>query len=100
MNLSLREQLLAAGLGTKKQAKEAERQRRRDKKNEAARRPEQEQRLAAERAAKAARDRELNRKRQEAVERKQHWALVKQLIEEHRLLNPQSHEHFNFIERG
>lgn len=100
MNLSLREQLLAAGLGTKKQAKEAERQRHRDKKNEAARRAEHEQRLAAERAAKAARDRELNRKRQEDLERKQRWAQVKQLIEQHRLPKPESDEYFNFIDRG
>ena len=99
MSMSLREQLLAAGLGTKKQAKEAERQRHRDLKNKSARKAEHEKRMAEQRAAKAARDQELNRKRQENLERKERWAQIKQLIEEHRIAKPESDEYFNFIDR-
>lgn len=99
MSMSLREQLLAAGLGTKKQAKEAERQRHRDLKNKSARKAEHEKRMAEQRAATAARDQELNRKRQENLERKERWAQIKQLIEEHRIAKPESDEYFNFIDR-
>jgi uncharacterized protein YaiL (DUF2058 family) len=102
MSMSLREQLLAAGLGTKKQAKEADRHDHQQLKNKAAkeaRQAEQEKRAAEARAAKAARDQELNRKRQENAERKERWAQIKQLIEQHRIPKPESGEYFNFIDR-
>jgi uncharacterized protein YaiL (DUF2058 family) len=108
MSMSLREQLLAAGLGNKKQARQAEQQQKQQQhhqaKNKAAR-EEQDQRAAEARAkaqaAKAARDAELNRKRQENAERKEKWAQIKQLIEQHRLPKPaDSEEYFNFIDRG
>lgn len=102
MSMSLREQLLAAGLGTKKQAKEAERQKHQDRKNKAnkaTRQAEHEKRMAEARAAKAARDQEINRKRQENLERKERWAQIKQLIEQHRIPKPESDEYFNFIDR-
>jgi uncharacterized protein YaiL (DUF2058 family) len=106
MSMSLREQLLAAGLGNKKQARQAEQQQKQQQhhqaKNKAAR-EEQDQRAAEARAkaqaAKAARDAELNRKRQENQERKERWAQIKQLIEQHRLPKPDSEEYFNFIDR-
>jgi len=106
MSMSLREQLLAAGLGNKKQARQAEQQQKQQQhqqaKNKVAR-EEQEKRVADARAqaqaAKAARDAELNRKRQENAERKERWAQIKQLIEEHRLPKPDSEEYFNFIDR-
>ena len=98
MTMSLREQLLAAGLGTKKQAKQAEHQSRQQARNHAAQQ-EQEKRAAEARAAKAARDAELNRKRQENLEKKERWAQIKQLIEEHRLPKLETDEYFNFIDR-
>jgi uncharacterized protein len=98
MTLSLREQLLAAGLGTKKQAREAEQRERQQAKNKAAR-EEQERRAAQAKAEKAARDAELNRKRQENAERKERWAQIKQLIEQHRLPKVESDDYFNFIDR-
>lgn len=106
MSMSLREQLLAAGLGNKKQARQAEQQHKQQQhqqaKNKVAR-EEQEKRVAEARAqaqaAKAARDAELNRKRQENAERKERWAQIKQLIEQHRLPKPDSEEYFNFIDR-
>jgi uncharacterized protein YaiL (DUF2058 family) len=98
MSLTLREQLLAAGLGTKKQARQAEHQQRQQEKNKAAR-EEQERRAAQAKAEKAARDAELNRKRQENAERKERWAQIKQLIEQHRLPKVEGDDYFNFIDR-
>lgn len=107
MSMSLREQLLAAGLGNKKQARQAEQQQKQQHHQQAKNRPlreEQEKRAAEARAKaqteKAARDAELNRKRQENQERKERWAQIKQLIEQHRLPKPDSEEYFNFIDRG
>lgn len=107
MSMSLREQLMAAGLGTKKQARQADQQQKQQQHQQAknrALREEQEKRAAEARAqaqaAKAARDAELNRKRQENAERKEKWAQIKQLIEQHRLPKPDSEEYFNFIDRG
>lgn len=107
MSMSLREQLLAAGLGTKKQARQADQQNKQQQHQQAknrALRDEQEKRAAEQRAKaaaeKAARDAELNRKRQENAERKERWAQIKQLIEQHRLPKPDSEEYFNFIDRG
>lgn len=97
MSMSLREQLLAAGLGTKKQAREAERGQHR--KDRAAKQAEQERRAAEARAAKIARDQELMRKRQENQERKERWMQIKALIEQHRIPKPDSYEYFNFIDR-
>jgi uncharacterized protein YaiL (DUF2058 family) len=107
MSMSLRDQLLAAGLGTKKQARQVDQQQKQQQhqqaKNRAAR-EEQEKRAAEARAKahadKAARDAELNRKRQENAERKEKWAQIKQLIELHRQPKPDSDEYFNFIDRG
>jgi uncharacterized protein YaiL (DUF2058 family) len=98
MSMSLREQLLAAGLGTKKQAKQAERQERQQARNKAV---EDERKLAAERAqaAKAARDQELNRQREIQAEKKARHAQIKQLIEQHRLPKLETDEYYNFIDR-
>jgi uncharacterized protein YaiL (DUF2058 family) len=104
MSLSLREQLLAAGLGTKKQAKKAEQQERaqqhkdRHKEKSTA---ERERELAAEkaRAAKLARDQELMRQRQLAQEQRERVAQLKQFVEQHRIPKPDSDEYFNFIHR-
>jgi uncharacterized protein len=98
MSLSLREQLLAAGLGNKKQAKQAEqeeRRRARDKERIAA----EEKRAAEAKAAKAARDLELNRQKEEKAARKARHAEIKQLIEQHRLPKLETDDYFNFIDR-
>jgi uncharacterized protein YaiL (DUF2058 family) len=105
--MSLREQLLAAGLGNKKQARQADQQHKQQQHQQAKNkvlREEQEKRAAESRAKaqaeKAARDAELNRKRQENQDRKERWAQIKQLIEQHKLPKPDSEEYFNFIDRG
>lgn len=107
MSMSLRDQLLAAGLGTKKQARQADTQQKQQQHQQAKNRQlreDQEKRAAEARAKaqadKAARDAELNRKRQENQDRKERWAQIKQLIEQHRLPKPESEEYFNFIDRG
>lgn len=101
MSLSLREQLLAAGLGTKKQAKRAEQEARQQRHKDKAGAIAAERRRAAEKAqaAKAARDLELNRQRQIAAERKERAAQIKQLIEQHRLPKLETDEYFNFIHK-
>lgn len=107
MSMSLREQLLAAGLGTKKQAKHAEHQERQQhhKARQAGGRKqepgqtEQQQRAAQAQAEKAERDRELNRVRQEQAEHRARWAQVKQIVEQQRLPKLESDDYFNFIDR-
>ena len=109
MSLSLREQLLKAGLVSDKQAKQAEQQQRvqqhRDHKqrhnpkaNTAAQQAEQRrQEQARAQAAKVARDQELNRQRQEKAARKALYAEIRQLVEQHRLPRIDSEEFFNFV---
>lgn len=105
MSMSLREQLLAAGLVSKKQADQAEhqaRQKQHQHKKGNAPAPNQAQQRAAEqaRAAKHARDQELNRQRQEQAERKEKAAQIRQLIDENRLPKIESDDYFNFVDRG
>jgi len=101
MSLSLREQLLAAGLGTKKQAKQAEHQERQQRhKDKAGAIAAAKQRAAQQaQAAKAARDLELNRQRQIAAEKKERAAQIKQLVEQHRMPKLETDDYFNFIHK-
>ena len=98
MSMSLRDQLLAAGLGTKKQAKEAQAKRPPSRHQPAP--PISPEKQAANKAlaAKNARDQELNRRQQEKAAAKARRAEVKQLIEKHRLPNMESEEFFNFAD--
>lgn len=104
MSMSLREQLLAAGLVKKKQVDQAETQQRRQQhqqvKGKAA--PSDQQKHAAQQAqaAKAARDQELNRQRQEQAQRKERAVQIRQLIDENRLPSLETDDYFNFIDRG
>ena len=101
MSSTLREQLLKAGLVTEKQVQAAETKQRPPKQ---ARHkpppPPSKEKLAAEqqRAAKAARDAELNRQRQAAAEAKARAMEIKQLIEQHKLPKIlDSEDRFNFV---
>ena len=98
MSMSLRDQLIAAGLGTKKQAKEANQPKRPPSRHQPA--PVSPEKLAANKAqaAKTARDQELNRRQQEKAAAKARRAEVKQLIEQHRLPPVESGEYFNFAD--
>ena len=98
MSMSLRDQLIAAGLGTKKQAKEAVQPKRPPSRHQPA--PIAPEKVAANKAlaAKNARDQELNRRQQEKAVAKARRAEVKQLIEQYRLPPVESDEHFNFTD--
>jgi uncharacterized protein YaiL (DUF2058 family) len=98
MSMSLRDQLIQAGLGTKKQAKQAPPPKKAPSRHQPP--PVSPEKLAAlkAQAAKNARDQELNRKQQEKAAAKARRAEVKQLIEQHRLPPVVSEEYFNFAD--
>ena len=99
MSMSLRDQLLAAGLGTKKQAKEATQQKRQPSRHQPPPPPTAEQTAASKAlAAKNAKDRELNRRQQEKAAAKARRAEIKQLIDQHRIPPVESEEYFNFAD--
>jgi hypothetical protein len=105
MSLSLREQLLKAGLVTEKQAKQAERQtsqQSHQRKKGSAPDPAARQKAAAQQAAaaKLARDLELNRKQQEKAQRRARAAELRQLVEQLRVPRPESDEYYNFVDGG
>jgi uncharacterized protein YaiL (DUF2058 family) len=107
MSLSLREQLLKAGLVTEKQAKQAERatsgqQHRQAKGGKRTPAPPPEPTKAAQQAqaAKLLRDQELNRKQQEKAERRARAAELRQLVEQLRVPRPESDDYYNFVDDG
>ena len=104
MSLSLRDQLLQAGLIDPKKAKQAARAQH-QKKVDRAKRPDAQQadaqaeaaRRAAE--AKAARDAELNRQLVEKQQQQARRAEVRQLVEQHRVKRlTDSEELYNFVD--
>lgn len=104
MSLSLRDQLLKAGLVTEQQAQKAEREQRqkeytapRGRKKPTGPTP---QELAAQRAAaeKAAKDAELNRRKQEKLERKAKFAEIKQLVAAHQVPRVETDDFYNFTD--
>ena len=105
MSLSLREQLLQAGLVSEKQAKQAERassqQQHRVKKGAPKPPPPAPARAAQQAmAAKLLRDQELNRKQQEKAARRAHAAELRQLLEPLRVPRPESDDYYNFVDDG
>jgi uncharacterized protein YaiL (DUF2058 family) len=105
MSMSLRDQLLQAGLVNEKQAKEAERQqqqqlqgRQRLPKQQRSRPSEQELATRQAQQAKAARDAQLNRQQQDKAERRARLAQARQLIEQHRLPKSDCEQYYNFVD--
>ncbi|MGH8518386.1 MAG: DUF2058 domain-containing protein, partial [Panacagrimonas sp.] len=104
MSLSLRDQLLQAGLLDPKKAKEQARDQRNQRREQGnSKKPPgpDPRELAQQKAAaeKAARDAELNRKQQEKLEQKARRAEVRQLVEQHRVTKlADSDELYNFID--
>jgi hypothetical protein len=96
--MSLRDQLLKAGLVTEKQARQAEQQQRHQQQKAPRKAPPPELTPAAKQAlaAKAARDQELNRRQQEKAAQKARTAQVRQLIEQNRVPRVDSDDYFNF----
>ena len=105
MSMSLRDQLLQAGLVNEKQARDAERQQQQQLQGRQ-RLPKQQRGLASEQElairkaqqAKAARDQQLNRQQQDKAERKARLAQVRQLIEQNRLPKPDCEQFYNFVD--
>jgi len=101
--MSLRDQLLKAGLINKKQANEAERQQQRQERQPA---PKQRRAGASDRppapqvaqGEKAARDQALNRQQNEKAEKKARLAQIKQLIGQNRLPTVENGEYYNFVD--
>jgi uncharacterized protein YaiL (DUF2058 family) len=102
MSLSLREQLLKAGLVSEQQARRAEREQKqqqyaapRSKKKPPGPTPQQ---IAAQKAAaqKAARDAELNARKQAKLERRAKYAEIKQLVAAHQVARVETEDFYNF----
>jgi uncharacterized protein YaiL (DUF2058 family) len=103
--MSLRDQLLKAGLVNEKQAREAERQQQQTQQGRQ-RLPKQQRGLASDQQlasrqaqqAKTARDQELNRLQQQTADKKARLAQVRQLIEQSRLPKLDTDEFYNFVD--
>ena len=102
MSLSLRDQLLKAGLVNEKQAKQAgkqkQKQQRLEKKNQVEVDDSQQQAALQAKAEKLARDQELNRQQQEKAQQKAIAAQIKQLIESARLPKINGEDYYNFVD--
>lgn len=102
MSMSLRDQLLKAGLVNEKQAKQAGRQKQKqqrlEKKGQVEVDDTQRQAALKAQAEKQARDQELNRQQQEKAEQKARIAQVKQLIENSRLPKLTTDDYYNFVD--
>src|SRR4029077_2796135 len=105
MSMSLRDQLLQAGLVNERQCKEAERQLRQQER-ERQQLPKDKRamasnaELAAKQAqlAKADRDQELSRRHKGQADKKARHAQIEQLIEQNRLPRAQTDERYNFVD--
>ena len=102
MSISLRDQLLKAGLVNQKQAKQVGKDKQKQQRlvhKGQAQADDTQQRLALEaQAEKVKRDQELNRQQQEKVEAKARAAQVKQLIETSRLPKLTTEDYYNFVD--
>ena len=105
MSMSLRDQLLQAGLANEKQAKEAERQLRQQQRErqhlaKEKRATPSDAELASQRSrlAKTTRDQELNRQQKEQADKKARLAQIEQLIQQSCLPRPQTDERYNFVD--
>jgi uncharacterized protein len=100
MSMSLRDQLIQAGLVSEKQARAATEHKRAPQVSRKKPPPvsEQQRRLQQAQAEKAARDQALNRKQLEKAERRARRAEVRQLVEQHRVAPIESEDWFNFVD--
>lgn len=105
MSMSLRDQLLQAGLANERQSKDAERQLRQQQRERQQlpkdkRAVASQAELAAKQAqlAKAAHDQELSRRQKEQADKKARHAQIEQLIEQNHLPRAQTDERYNFVD--
>ena len=101
MGNPLQDQLLKAGLASKKQARKAEHEKRISRKQNNTNSPALiSNKAREEQAAKDLRNRELNRERAEETRRREQKAQVKQLIETNRLPQDGRGEPYHFAEQN
>lgn len=105
MSMSLRDQLLQAGLVNERQAKETERQLRKQQRGrqqlpKEKRATPTEAELASQRAqlAKATRDQELSRQQKEQADKRARHAQIEQLIQRNCLPRSRTDERYNFVD--
>ncbi|AHF68962.1 MULTISPECIES: DUF2058 domain-containing protein [Pseudomonas] len=102
MSLSLRDQLLKAGLVNQKQAKQVGKEKQKEQRlaHKGQIQIDDSQKRAAQeaQAEKARRDQELNRQQQEKAEAKARTAQIKQLIEVSRLPKLTTEDYYNFVD--
>jgi hypothetical protein len=113
MYSSLRDQLLAAGLVTEKQARQATQQeqqrqflRKHSSRNppapskapQAPQPPPPKVQAEQAQATKAARDKELNRRREDKAQRKARMAQIEQLVEQNRLPRLETEDYYSFTD--
>ena len=100
--ISLRDQLLKAGLVNQKQAKQVGKEKQKEQRlvHKGQAQVDVSQKRAAQEALaeKVKRDQELNRQQQEKVEQKARAAQVKQLIEASRLPKLTTEDYYNFVD--
>ncbi|MBA1230546.1 DUF2058 domain-containing protein [Pseudomonas viridiflava] len=100
--ISLRDQLLKAGLVNQKQAKQVSKEKQKEQRlvHKGQAQADDSQKRAAQEALaeKVKRDQELNRQQQEKVEQKARTAQVKQLIEASRLPKLTTEDYYNFVD--
>jgi len=103
MAKSLQEQLLAAGLADEKKAKQVRQQKRKAKKQQKqnpvgpSEAELSRQRVQQAQEEKAARDREINRRREAEAEQRALQAQIRQLVEQHRLDRSGGDTAYNFV---
>jgi uncharacterized protein YaiL (DUF2058 family) len=102
MSMSLRDQLLQAGLITKKQAQDAGKQQHQQRKHQQHQQPKSAQPAkpveSPEQARKRAADQERDRKLQEKAAQKARRAEIKQLVEQNKLPKVQGDDLYNFLD--
>lgn len=104
--MSLRDQLLKAGLVSEEQVKKTEAEAKKSKHKthksktlaaeDAARKAEQKRQRDAEQKAKREHDRQLNEKRDAVKRRKENAARIKQLLSNNRVNDPKAEQPYNF----
>lgn len=102
MSMSLRDQLLKAGLVNEKQVKQASKQKQKETrlqhKGQLAKDSSQEEALKQAQAEKQAKDQELNQQQEEKKRRKAIAAEIKQLIINDRLPRLDTEDYYNFVD--
>jgi uncharacterized protein len=103
MSMSLRDQLLQAGLISAKQAREAERQQQQQRQKQQVQSHKrgstaQQAPTRPSQGPKAARDQVLNRQQQEKAQKKALLAQIKQLVEQNRLAPIAGEDRYNFVD--